>query len=882
MPPLWHWAFRMPDGGDSFLPRIQSVFYAVFDVRQGPKIVYQVPEGLISSSGGLSFTGSPSVPPTPSIELSSPLFQSPTTQPPSSHSSNGVSSRTSSTSMLSPLEFRPPYRNPSSDPVRSGSAQRALFNFDDIHKYVIPPSALCGRLVICSTQNHRIIGLPVALKGRQYERNFFRYNICFVFDRGADLSCYDPIVRKVSRVLTACEEESRFLSMPSKSYPIHAVLEQLYEDLNSYAETSIPIDQFNSIELKIFPFYPNPPPVQDWMVPLALINLSKRVEDNWDLTMAKVCKYIDGTNHVSRIAYLADCDIALTRQAISHLLYYQVVMTIDIFQYSNMYTLRKSIQWLADEIHVKEECGPYVTKPGNSIPDWPKLLHLYSRLKPGKTVYEWKEEYEVEKLGIDIRRFTSFGVIKGFLRRVHRWPVYLAPEPSSQPHKSAAATALANINASFELPNTFPRKRGHSLSNVSLRFPFTSQPPLTGDPTTINATQIYRTTRPQTAGASTVTFPNPEHAQYGGISTDAPSATITQQLPPQTTTALSSAHRARRASAAEKILEHLRNRDKSAAAAAAQQQFGGAYASPRNSWIPFQHRGEHQQYSSQYSQQETSSSLTPPAYDTHLRTGGGGGATSGATGGDVASRSVTPTHTLGNLPTPTMTTKSLHGHGHGHGHAASGSGGGGGGGSGAGLGSGIGPGAALVSGHTSLPQPQLQTQESPSRGLTALNTMPSTGVTAAGGGGMGGGGGIVRQRPERRQSLNSAVAPPPSPVMPKANLATPSRPRMSRSPSATQVSQVQGPGQGAGYSGGSGGYSQGQGQGSGLGSQGKSGLGGGLEYPPQLTPLLDGEHHTDQLCTKFEVGWPLLERWLELIGNDEIGSDEGRVVIIYR
>lgn len=76
--------------------------------------------------------------------------------------------------------------------------------------------------------------------------------------------------------------------MPSKSYPIHTILEQLYEDLNSYAETSISIDPFNSIELKIFPFYPNPPPVQDWMVPLALINLTKRTEDNWDLTMAKV------------------------------------------------------------------------------------------------------------------------------------------------------------------------------------------------------------------------------------------------------------------------------------------------------------------------------------------------------------------------------------------------------------------------------------------------------------------------------------------------------------------------------------------------------------------------------------------------------------------
>jgi nitrogen permease regulator 2-like protein len=74
------------------------------------------------------------------------------------------------------------------------------------------------------------------------------------------------------------------------------------------------------------------------MVPLALINLSKRVESNWDLTMVKVygffysspemqslllwqvCQYIDGTNHVKRIAHLADCDLDLTRQAISHLL----------------------------------------------------------------------------------------------------------------------------------------------------------------------------------------------------------------------------------------------------------------------------------------------------------------------------------------------------------------------------------------------------------------------------------------------------------------------------------------------------------------------------------------------------------------------------------
>jgi nitrogen permease regulator 2-like protein len=52
------------------------------------------------------------------------------------------------------------------------------------------------------------------------------------------------------------------------------------------------------------------------------------------------------------------------------------------------------------------------------------LLDLYSRLLCGKTVLEWAEEYSVFDIGIDVRRFVSFGIIKGFLRRVHRWPIF--------------------------------------------------------------------------------------------------------------------------------------------------------------------------------------------------------------------------------------------------------------------------------------------------------------------------------------------------------------------------------------------------------------------------------------------------------------------------
>jgi hypothetical protein len=167
--------------GDSFLPRIQSVFYAVFDNDQGPKIVYQVPEGLIAVPADLSSSQHLQPPPTATVGTSSPR-------------------------------------------KRSSAPNTVLFHFDEISKYgtplpvcifpslqglivrflVIPPSPLCGRLVTCPTRDHRVIGFPVELRGN-YNRNYLRYNVCFVFHRSADLSCYEPVVRKVSRVLTSCE-----------------------------------------------------------------------------------------------------------------------------------------------------------------------------------------------------------------------------------------------------------------------------------------------------------------------------------------------------------------------------------------------------------------------------------------------------------------------------------------------------------------------------------------------------------------------------------------------------------------------------------------------------------------------------------------------------
>ncbi|TYJ57629.1 hypothetical protein B9479_001711 [Cryptococcus floricola] len=386
----------MAGTGESFLPQVVGLFYATFDPSLGPIVQYQVPENLIVDS---------------TTEESRSTSHSP--------SRSRSRSRPASTPGYSPLAK---YRS------------RALLNFVPLSEYVIPKKSLHGRLVTLLTTGlddnadqaeYRIMGYPNVMTAPEegtYTRNEYMWNLCFVFHASSSLEAFEPIVRKCARILRSAERDSSYLSKPSSSHiALPAVLEQLFEDLNSYSETSIPLDGFNSLELKLFPFYPNPPDCEDWHVPIALVDLNAHKDDNWDITAARVCQFIDGVNHVKKIAELADADEALTREIFRHMLYYQVVMMVDIFQYSNMYTLKPVISRLAADETIISECASYVTRRGFPRPEWPILLHLYSKLQPGITVHDWIEAHEVLSLGIDPRRFVSFGIIKGFLRRVNRW-----------------------------------------------------------------------------------------------------------------------------------------------------------------------------------------------------------------------------------------------------------------------------------------------------------------------------------------------------------------------------------------------------------------------------------------------------------------------------
>ena len=110
------------------------------------------------------------------------------------------------------------------------------------------------------------------------------------------------------------------------------------------------------------------------------------------------------------------------------------------------------------------------------------LMYLYARLKPGKTIHAWMEENPVLERGIDAQRFVSFGVIKGFLRRVHRWPVLLPRDKAIKKIKtttlgdassvSLSASSTATITHHMEM--TKPASAPHSDAPFSN--PYQAQP----------------------------------------------------------------------------------------------------------------------------------------------------------------------------------------------------------------------------------------------------------------------------------------------------------------------------------------------------------------------------------------------------------------------
>jgi hypothetical protein len=295
-------------------------------------------------------------------------------------------------------------------------------------------------------------------------------------------------------------------------------------------------DDSNTINLKLFPTRPPPPPILAHQVPLLTISLaSLQSPISSDLTLNRILPYINGVNSISRVAQLADTDLSLTRRAIQHLVYYGCLVLLDVFSFGAIYAPTAEISGFIIDEDIKDECMRYVRVPRlrigseartvrgesesepirnestssstsettpstlrtssldtsttpnddntNPTNEWRidpiTLIQLYTSLRQGLTLKNWVLQNLPLLHGIDIRRLITFGIIKGFLYRVHKYAITTTSAlPPAPPTSLATSTANLRESETATLRGTGMgvQHPTFSLHRPSVQHPSTSQP----------------------------------------------------------------------------------------------------------------------------------------------------------------------------------------------------------------------------------------------------------------------------------------------------------------------------------------------------------------------------------------------------------------------
>lgn len=444
------------------------------------------------------------------------------------------------------------------------SLEKSGINFDSIKNYIIPKHALCHRLITFKYEKFRIACYPVTINSSIYARNFFSFNFVFVFPYDCETSPYEPAIERLGKMFRVLEIQNQILSKAEKDpiiynvkpaekghnydidsisqlkgddrssimtteqrnkyeklndilstmtskksgFSIKDLLMRIYQDLNTYSECLIPIDEGNAVDIKLFPLLAPPTPyISSEDVPISLVNLSKIVDVNWDPIMLSIIPFINGLNTIYRIAELSKNDERVVIEFIRHLIYYNCLILSDVFQFANVYAPTSSIHLFLTAPMMASDCQTYVVLPSNSkltdldydhnidkassvfkhnrhytndsvptsmssfdgvdsrrqsrsssveyksnnfyknkkqsestlstsnsrnrindskfLPTKSVLFDLYRSLSQGITLHDWyKYNYNtIREQRIDIRRFITFGLLRGIIYRCNTHPI---------------------------------------------------------------------------------------------------------------------------------------------------------------------------------------------------------------------------------------------------------------------------------------------------------------------------------------------------------------------------------------------------------------------------------------------------------------------------
>ena len=267
------------------------------------------------------------------------------------------------------------------------------------------------------TECVQVVNYPLAIRGSKYGRNALLFNLGLVLHEHAPAQLFTSALRKLSMTLQSMELESEFLSTPSMKESLGLLLPRVLRDLNATGECTLALDARNLLSIKLptsagallfdsggggrqssdtiedksegdfshstaqqerarplarapAPVSTHPagawgtahamanqrliPEVKEHHVPCLLVNPEELEDIDWDITVERVIRFIDGAKCAKEIAVESGVDSDRCRASLRVLLWHGCLVVVDLFRYSNVYALRPGVAGLL-------EAGPLPT-----------------------------------------------------------------------------------------------------------------------------------------------------------------------------------------------------------------------------------------------------------------------------------------------------------------------------------------------------------------------------------------------------------------------------------------------------------------------------------------------------------------------------------------
>ncbi|CAG9773962.1 unnamed protein product [Ceutorhynchus assimilis] len=308
--------------------------------------------------------------------------------------------------------------------------------FDSISVYIITKAELQRSTITVTLEDYKVLGFPIRIDNKKYARNAFHFNLCFVCDSDTRTVQYEHVVTKLSDYLLSMEIESAFLSANNPSDNLTPILEKVLHDLNTKGECALTEGPI-ATHLKVCKIRSDPQLVLDHQVPIFVKALPA---NQWDLTTQQVTPYIDGFNHVARIAALSDVDNSLVKACIQNLVYYNVVALVPLFQYGNVYCSTPKLRTLAHDNELQKRCLHYVTRSHRQFPNVRDVFRVYAAMSRGTTIKDLCSRFNLCSMRINERKLVQFGVLEGLIRRIQKYPILIGENSELQKSFTGSCT----------------------------------------------------------------------------------------------------------------------------------------------------------------------------------------------------------------------------------------------------------------------------------------------------------------------------------------------------------------------------------------------------------------------------------------------------------